>query len=202
MDTVLSSVPDWLSGIGGTVAAIIVAATYWRDRRRAAEDRAAELWRERRVQAERITYYLEKGHTAYDSKPDVQKRSGDRIPVDAGWFHYGDAPGYDWGYLVMVNHSESCAYAAVAHVPDGALDDGHNRGVGVIPPGVTRISMPMRQYPGEGSGAWTRHDGEFANNELVPWVEFKDQAGVAWRRGSDGALQEVTEPVSFPDYSA
>lgn len=75
------------------------------------------------------------------------------------------------------------------------------RGIGVIPPGVTRISMPMRQYPGEGSGAWTRHDGEFANNELVPWVEFRDQAGVAWRRGSDGALHEVTDPVPFPDYS-
>lgn len=61
--------------------------------------------------------------------------------------------------------------------------------------------MPMRQNPGEGSGAWTRHDGEFANNELVPWVEYRDQAGVAWRRSGDGALQEITDPVQFPDYS-
>ncbi|MGI5184717.1 hypothetical protein ACQEVZ_51525 [Dactylosporangium sp. CA-152071] len=120
--------------------------------------------------------------------------------MDAGWFHYHDAPGYDWGYLVLINNSESCVYSAVAHVPEGALE-WPDRGIGVIPPGVTRVSMPMRHYPGEGSGAWTRHEGEFANNELVPWVEFKDQAGVTWRRARDGALDEVIEPVPFPDYS-
>lgn len=192
--------PDWLAGVGGAVAAIVVAATFLWDRRRTAESRRSELKRERRAQAERITYYLEEGRSAYPAEAHIQQADQGRTPVDAGWFHYHDASGYDWGHLVLINTSESCAYRAIAHVPEGPLD-GHDRGIGVIPPGVTRINIPMRPYPGEGSGAWTRHDGEFANNELVPWVEFKDQAGITWRRQSDGSLREVTDPVPFPDYS-
>ncbi len=175
------TVPDWIAGIGAAAAFVIAAASYAWGRRRAVETRLAELRRERRAHAEQVTYYLEQVSSAVLTDEQVAETRTKRTPKDAGWFHYRDASGYDWGDLVLINNTGGSIYMVVACVPGSPLD-GKTRGIGVIPPGETRVRMPMRPYPGDGSGAWTRRDGEFVNNELVPWVEFRDPAGITWPR--------------------
>ncbi|GLZ00786.1 hypothetical protein [Actinoplanes sp. NBRC 103695] len=98
-----------------------------------------------------------------------------------------------------MNNSDSCAYEGIAYVPDSP-QEFVDRGIGVIPPGVTRIRLPVRSYIGEGSST-CRRDGDFANNQLVSWIQFRDQAGIAWRRGRDGTFLEATDPLPFPDHS-
>lgn len=159
------------------------------DDQEAVTDRREAHIQRRRAQAERITYYLEK---------DDPGDSTVRAPVDAAEFGAG-AHELDVGILVIVNNSESCVYEPIASVPKPP-DSLKVRGIGVIPPGQTRIRFPMKYIERGGSSAW-RRVGDFANNRLVTWVQFGDSTGVTWRRFGDGQLDEPSGPVAFPDYS-
>jgi hypothetical protein len=183
------SVPDWIAGVGSLLAFLAFGVAFVWETRKRREDLHAVAVQQRRGQAERITYFLEDGRAISD---------GMRTPVDAADFHHAEES-YARGVLNIVNNSESCVYELVASAPalPGDLD---LRGIGVIPPGLTRVVMPMNDMMEGGSASW-RRVGDYANSKLVPWVQFKDHAGVAWRRSNKGGLEELASPVPFPDYS-
>ncbi|GLZ00787.1 hypothetical protein [Actinoplanes sp. NBRC 103695] len=86
------SVPDWIAGVGSLAAVASVLVAFRSDKRKAAREHHAALERERRAQAERITYYLEPSRGAYDERKDDELQpSRMRAPVDGGSFHYGEA---------------------------------------------------------------------------------------------------------------
>jgi hypothetical protein len=195
--------PDWVAGVGGMLAffAVVGALLWERHKHTKGEDaRTAAL---RRKQAEGITYYLEAG------TPGEQ---GFRTPVDAAEFSVPTTPHVESGTLVIINSSGNCVYGLIASAPGATEYPAPEarapedvaflglRGIGVIPPGITKVVFPMQPYSGGMSTSW-RSVGDFANNKLVPWIEFTDQRGVCWRRLSDGSLDEVLVPMTFPDYS-
>ncbi|GIF20038.1 hypothetical protein BJ973_002057 [Actinoplanes tereljensis] len=190
------SVPDWIAGVGGMLAFGAVVASLLIERRRTEEARRYVLESDRRAQAERITYYLVENPGPSAAVVDGRH---ERTPVDGGNFFYGPGDDERSGHLVVVNNSHGCVYACIAYAPEGP-EGMPDRAIGVIPPGVTHIRMPLGGYPVGGSGSY-RYQGEYANNKLVPWIQFRDEAGHTWRRGNDGALLEPRDPNPFPDHS-
>lgn len=192
------TVPDWVAAVGGLLAFGGLVWTLGRDLRNRRADARESAALATRAQAERVTFFLDSGRSAHDLEAPTQA-PGDRRPADAAEFFYGQALEFDFGVLVVVNASEGCVYEVIAHVPDGPEEFGI-RGIGVLAPGVTRIAMPMRSFPGEGSGSW-RFVGDFANNRLVEWIQFQDQAGRARKRSARGGLEMLANPEPFPDHS-
>jgi hypothetical protein len=198
-------VTDWMQGWGslaGVIAALLAAgaagallrheiAASRRAEDQARIDRLAEQEKLRRAPAEAITYYLESGSS---------NKGAVRTPVD--WAEGNESipkGAYESGALVIHNNSTSCIYRVIASAPD--LPKGLDlRGIGVIPPGITRIVLPMKHMMDGGSTAG-RHMGDYANNTLIPWIQFRDSAGTSWRRTNHGAVEEVFDPIQFPNYS-
>jgi hypothetical protein len=202
-------VTDWMQAwgsLGGFLAAVGAAGfTGWllrhelgsarRSEERARLDRRTEAERSRRALAELVTYHLENGGDS----------GGARTPAD--WAdesdHWravvGTVPPVVLGTLVVINNGTNCIYKMIASVP-GVAEPLNLRGIGVIPPGVARVAFAMDHIMDRGSTAG-RDAADFANNKLVPWIQFEDNAGVSWKRGNDGSLTEVANPVPFPNYA-
>ncbi len=194
---------EWIAAVA-TVCTFIGfgLALLWEVRARRADEKRLEIERagiemkRRRSQAEGITYYLQ----AQPQPAGPPPTSSDRAPLDAVEF---GSPIFmqdlKYGWLVIVNNSGSCIYNTVA-VLSKLPEPMNYRGIGVIPPGETRISMPMKDVEHGGSTA-LRRIGDFVNNKLVESVHFNDEAGVAWSRSNSGRLTELHEPIVFPDGS-
>jgi hypothetical protein len=193
---------DLLQGWGTVAGAVFSALAFlafglaflWEVNKRREDDRASAIDR-RQAQANGIAWYLERWD--HDREP----RHSLRQPEDAA---DSDAGGDDFerAILVVSNASTNCVTEAVATVP-GMEGDLSRRGIGVVPPGLTRYLIPVRAMM-DGGSKMSGRVGDIPNNKLVRTLQFRDQGDVTWIRTQNGALEELPyrKPgTDFPDYT-
>ncbi|GGQ79551.1 hypothetical protein [Couchioplanes azureus] len=183
-----------MSAVSATTAVAVLGWTVWRARN---DERQKALDR-RRAQAEAVTWFLD------ENPPSGSHHT--RKAIDAAEFG-ASTEGMEFADLVVLNASTGCLYECVAVFSDFSrhpeTEPLARRLLGVIPPGPTRIRLPMRFFPGEGSGAW-RHIGAFQQNRPMEYLQFRDHDGITWKRTWLGELQELPyrKPgTDLPDYA-
>lgn len=183
-----------MSAVSATTAVSVLGWTVWRAR----GDEGRKALERRRAQAETVTWFLD------ENPPSGSHQT--RKAIDAAEFSTSTA-GIDFADLVVLNASMGCLYEGVAVFSDFRRHEDTEplarRLLGVIPPGQTRIRLPMRLFPGEGSGAW-RYIGAFQQNQPMEYLQFRDHDGITWKRTWLGELQELPyrKPgTDLPDYA-